>query len=148
MPSAMPSGPFTSAQRAFLESHRVARLATAGADGEPHVVPICYALGDGCLYTPIDEKPKRVEGRRLRRIRNIEANPRAAVVVDHYADDWTELAYVLVQGRAEVVEGGREHAEALGLLRARYPQYRSMDLESRPVIKITPTRVVGWGSDV
>jgi PPOX class probable F420-dependent enzyme len=148
MPPAMPSGPFTSTQWAFLESHHVARLATVGTDGEPHVVPICYALGDQCLYTPIDEKPKRVEGRQLRRVRNIEANPRVAVVVDHYADDWTELGYVLVQGRAEIIGGGPEHAEALSLLRARYPQYRSMDLESRLVIKITPTRVVGWGNDV
>jgi PPOX class probable F420-dependent enzyme len=144
----MPLGLFTSEQRAFLESQRVARLATSGPDGAPHVVPICYALGEACLYTPIDEKPKRVEGRRLRRVRNIEANPQAAVVVDRYADDWTQLAYVHVEGRAEVLEGGPEHSEALDLLRERYPQYRSMALESRPMIKITPTHVVGWGNNV
>jgi PPOX class probable F420-dependent enzyme len=98
---------------------RVARLATAGPDGAPHVVPICFALDGDTLYTAIDEKPKRT--RRLRRLLNIEADPRVEVVVDHWDEDWSRLWWVRLRGRARAIE----HDErALELLCAKYPQYR------------------------
>jgi PPOX class probable F420-dependent enzyme len=98
------------------------------------------------LYTPLDEKPKRVADHRLRRVRNIEASGRVALLVDRYAEDWSRLAWVLVHGRAELLTAEDErHALALALLRERYHQYQSMALELRPVIAITPTRVVSWG---
>ncbi len=136
---------FTPSQRRFLATHRVAHLATAGPDGRPHVVPVCYAFDARRLYTPIDEKPKRVRASRLQRVRNIEANPQVAMVVDDYSDDWSRLAYLLVRGRAEIVAEGRRLAPALQLLRDRYPQYREMALEERPLLVITPERVVSWG---
>jgi len=132
--------------RRFLEAHRVGHLATAGADGAPHVVPVCYALDDGALYFVADEKPKRGEARALRRLRNLRENPRAAVVVDDYDEDWTLLAWVLVRGPASTV-GPDQHATALRLLRARYPQYRAMALDDQsknPVVRIVPERVVTW----
>jgi PPOX class probable F420-dependent enzyme len=99
---------------------RVARLATVGADGRPHVVPICFALDGDTLYTAVDEKPKAT--RKLRRLANIEANPRVDVVIDHWDEDWTRLWWVRLAGTARVVE----HDErALELLRAKYPQYRT-----------------------
>ena len=134
------------AQR-FLESHRVGHLATAGADGAPHVVPVCYALDDEALYFVADEKPKRRPARELLRLRNLRANPRAAVVVDDWDEDWTRLAWVLVRGSARVVNEPAAHATAVGLLRARYPQYRAMVLDDparNPVVRIDPTRVVLW----
>lgn len=134
----------TEAQRAFLESHQVAHLATADAQGRPHVVPICYAYDGRRLYVVIDRKPKRVSPLQLRRLRNIRENPHVAVVVDDYSDDWSRLAYVLIQGRADVLMKGEAHEKALRLLRAKYPQYRKMALEERPVIRITPERVVEW----
>src|SRR5882724_8189110 len=88
----------------FLEDHRVGHLATAGADGDPHVVPVCYALDDAALFFVADEKPKRGPARALRRLRNIRENPRAAVVVDDYDEDWTRLAWVLVRGPARIAE--------------------------------------------
>ena len=98
---------------------RVARLATVGPDGRPHVVPMCFALDGDTLYTAVDEKPKST--RRLRRLANIEANPRVEVVVDHWDEDWSKLWWVRLAGEARVVE----HDErGLELLQAKYAQYR------------------------
>jgi len=141
----MPS--WTAPARRFLEAHRVGRLATAGADGAPHVVPVCYALDDGGLYFVADLKPKRRPARELLRLRNLRENPRAALVVDDYDDDWTRLAWVLVRGPATLVAAPSAHAAALALLRARYPQYRTMPIDDpagHPVVRIAPERVVMW----
>src|SRR5437588_9243879 len=88
---------------AFVQRQRVARLATADADGNPHVIPVCYAFDGTHFYTPLDEKPKRVAGSKLRRVRNIEVRPQVALVIDQYDDDWSRLGYVLVHGRAELL---------------------------------------------
>jgi PPOX class probable F420-dependent enzyme len=132
--------------RRFLEAHRVGHLATAGADGAPHVVPVCYALDDTALYFVADEKPKRGEARMLRRLRNLRENPRAAVVVDDYDEDWTRLAWVLVRGPASIAKPD-VHAVALQLLRGRYPQYRAMALDDasrNPVVRLEPEHVLVW----
>jgi PPOX class probable F420-dependent enzyme len=121
---------------------RVARLATAGADGRPHVVPICFVLDGETLYTAVDEKPKRT--RALRRLRNIAENPWVEVVIDHYEEDWGRLWWVRLRGRARVVElDGR----VLGLLEAKYPQYREAP-PSGPAIELRiETRAVWRGAD-
>ena len=131
----------------FIHSHVVARLATAANDGQPHVMPFCYAFDGRCFYFVVDEKPKRQTGKALKRIRNILENPRVAVVIDDYADDWTQLAYVLVSGTATLVQDEAEYERALALLRARYPQYRSMNLAfaRNAMVRITPTAVHAWG---
>jgi PPOX class probable F420-dependent enzyme len=132
--------------RRFLEAHRVGHLATAGADGAPHVVPVCYALDDDALYFVADAKPKRGPARALLRLRNLRANPHAALVVDDWDEDWSRLAFVLVRGPAREV-GAAAHAVALRLLRARYPQYAAMTLDdpvAHPVVRIEPARVVVW----
>ena len=131
---------------AFLARRRVAHLATADPAGRPHVVPICYAMARDTLYTVVDRKLKRLAPRRLRRVRNLLQNPQAAVVVDSYSEDWSRLGYVLLEGSARLLEGGPEHATALRLLRRKYPQYRTMALDDRPVIAVAVERVVGWGA--
>ena len=132
--------------RLFLERRRVAHLATANATGAPHVVPICFALVGDSLYVSIDEKPKRGTPMQLRRVRNIEQNPRVAVVADVYDDnDWARLGFVLVHGRARILSAGEEHRRALEALRGKYAQYRAMALEERPVIAIAVERVTSWG---
>lgn len=103
-----------------VDAERVARLATVGADGRPHVVPICFALAGETLYTAVDEKPKAT--RRLRRLANIEANPRVEVVIDHWDEDWSRLWWVRLTGRARIVD---QDVRALELLQAKYPQYRA-----------------------
>ena len=131
--------------RAFTERASVGRLATVDAGGAPHVVPICFALLDGLIYSVVDEKPKRTT--RLQRLRNLEANPRAALLIDRYSDDWSQLAWVMVRGLAEVIEAGEEHAAAIAALRAKYRQYRAMALDDRPVIRLSPECVNAWGLD-
>lgn len=124
-------------------------LATADETAAPYLVPVCYAFDGDRFYTPLDEKPKRVSDVELRRVRNILASDRVALLVDRYDDDWSRLGYVLVRGRAALLSPGMGgHDAALTLLRDRYPQYRSMRLEERPVIVITTERVVSWGSMV
>lgn len=134
-----------SAQRQFLEVQRVGRLATVEADGTPHVVPVCYGIIDGSLYITIDEKPKRRDVP-LKRLRNIAANPRVAVVIDRWDEDWTRLAWVMLTGPAEILTGGAEHDDAQELLRGRYRQYRTMEIAGLPVIAIRIGRVRFWGA--
>lgn len=136
---------FTALQVQLLASARVGHLATASAGGVPYVVPVCFAAPGEAVYSVLDQKPKRAALTRLRRIKNILENPRVTLVVDHYEEDWSRLWYILVVGQAKVLLQGDEHAAAIAQLRAKYPQYRKMDLDSNPVIKITPARVVYWG---
>ena len=134
----------TEAQRRFLDHSRVGHLATADRGGAPHVVPVCYALGTDAIYIAIDEKPKR-RAVPLKRERNIAENPQAALVVDHYDEDWTRLGWVMLRGPAELLEPGEEHARAQALCRARYPQLRAMRIEGLPVIALRIARVASWG---
>mgnify|MGYP001359597996 CR=1 FL=1 len=137
---------FTEAERAFLTRMRVARLSTADASGQPHVVPIVFAFDGQQLYTPLDEKPKRVGPGELKRVRNLLENPQVAIVVDHYDEDWTRLAWVMVTGRGEMVEAGEAHAAGVRLLERKYPQYQAMPLRDRPLIVVTPQGVRSWGA--
>lgn len=136
---------FNETERAFLTRMRVARMATADAAGQPHVIPIVFAVDDHALYTPLDEKPKTVAPRQLKRVRNLLANPQIAIVVDHWDEDWTRLAWVMVSGRGQVVEEGEAHAAGVRLLQEKYPQYGAMPLDGRPLIVVTPLRVTSWG---
>ena len=137
----------SAAVQRFIQSHVVARLATAGKDGQPHVIPFCYAFDGVSFYFVVDEKPKRQTGKPLKRIRNILENPRVALVIDDYAEDWSQLAYVLVSGQAALVEQEEEYHRALGLLRERYLQYHSMTLTfpHNAMIRITPSKLHAWG---
>jgi PPOX class probable F420-dependent enzyme len=129
----------------FLRRQRVARLATANHRGRPHVVPICFAVSGTTLFTVIDRKPKRVGPTALRRVRNVRQNPRVAAVIDVYAEDWSKLGFVLLEGRARIVQRGTAYTIGLNLLRRKYPQYRRMDLQNCPMIVVTIQIVVGWG---
>jgi PPOX class probable F420-dependent enzyme len=134
------------AARAFLDAHAVGHLATAGADGAPHVVPLCYArLGDR-IYFVADDKPKRRGPRALKRLANLSVNPRAALVVDDYDADWSRLGYLLLHLDAAVVDDEDEYAAALEVLRQRYPQYRAMALQraTNPMVRLMPRRWHLW----
>ncbi len=130
----------------FAESP-VARLATITPDGTPHLVPVVFAVDGGfqnghdVVYTAVDAKPKTT--RRLRRLANIENNPRVSLLVDHYADDWTQLWWVRVDGVAAVHANGKVMDTGYELLRAKYPQYQSVPLTG-PVIAIAVRRWSSW----
>ena len=117
---------------------RVAHLATVGADGRPHVVPVCFALDGDALYTAVDEKPKST--RALRRLANIEANPWAEVVIDHWDEDWTRLWWVRLSGPASVID---HDAHGLELLTAKYEQYRAAP-PAGPFVVVTIRRRSEW----
>lgn len=129
--------------RDFVASARVGHLATASARGAPHVVPCVFALLDDAIYSVVDEKPK--SGRRLLRLRNIEATGRAALVVDHYEEDWSKLAFVLVRGSAEVIDStDPRYVPALASLREKYAQYRDMALEDSEMVVLHAERWTAW----
>ncbi len=134
--------------RDFVAVARVAHLATATPDGVPHNIPLCFWFDGAHFYFAIDEKPKRGAGRELKRMRNIAANPRVALIIDHYEEDWTSLAYVLVHGRAAVVEDHEEYMLALRNLRHKYRQYQVMALnpDNNPLVRIEPERIHVWGA--
>jgi PPOX class probable F420-dependent enzyme len=130
----------------LLRDGRVARLGTADRAGQPLVVPVCYVFDGRRCFSPIDAKPKRVAARPLRRLRNIEENPRVSLAVDRYDEDWTRLCWVIVEGRAEILTGGPERADAVDLLTAKYAQYRTLglDRDAATVIRISPDRTMYW----
>jgi PPOX class probable F420-dependent enzyme len=119
----------------------VARLATITSEGMPHLVPVVFAVRDDVVYTAVDAKPKTT--RRLRRLANIERNPRASVLVDHYADDWTQLWWVRVDGAAAIYRDGEPLHTGYELLRAKYTQYQSVSLDG-PVIAVAVRRWASW----
>lgn len=125
-----------------MGSARVGHLATASREAEPHVIPVCFVLDGDTVWSVIDEKPK--SGPRLRRLRNIDETGRAALLVDHYDDDWTHLAWILVRGHAitETVS-----PDVLSLLRDKYPQYNDMYLNDAEVIKLSIDHWTSWRGD-
>ena len=131
--------------REFIAVHRVARLATASANGEPHVIPVCYAFDGYHVYSALDLKAKRVGVRRLQRLRNVSENSRVSLVIDDYSEDWSSLAYVLIRGEAVILDSGEERARAEALLRDKYPQYRTLLEKGCIVLRISPQKVVQWG---
>jgi PPOX class probable F420-dependent enzyme len=133
-------------QAAFLTARRVGHMATADAHGNPHVVPVCFALERATLYVTIDRKPKLMGDRPLKRLRNLAVNPSAAFVADRYDEDWNRLGWVMLRGQAEILTDGPEHDRAQSLLCQRYPQYRAMQLSDLPVIALRVERATSWGN--
>ena len=138
--------------RRFLAGARRATLGTIAADGVPRLVPICYAIHRTApvLYSPLDEKPKRVgDVRELARVRDIARDPRVTVLVDRWDESWTRLAWLRCDGRASLIEpvgaDAAEHALAVEGLRARYAQYVDHDLAARPMLRIVVARTSSWG---
>ena len=130
-----------------LQEARVARLATADEKGQPHLVPICYVFDGEVFYTAIDAKPKRVEGKQLARVRNIQVNPQVALLVDHYDEDWSRLWYILVRGTAELLHHEDEKQKAMQLLKAKYTNYRLGWLpEDALLIRVRPQQTTWWGN--
>jgi PPOX class probable F420-dependent enzyme len=120
----------------------VARLATVTPDGPPHLVPIVFAAAEACVYTAVDGKPKTTQ--RLRRLANIEANPRVSILVDHYDDDWSQLWWVRADGIATIHHNGPVCERGHELLRAKYPQYEHVPLDG-PVIAVDVDQWSSWG---
>ena len=133
------------AQRSRLAAAPVARLATLRPDGTPRLVPITFVLVKGLVCSAVDEvKPKSTT--RLARLADVARDPRVGLVVDHYADDWSALWWVRVDGTAAIHDrdaGGVLRDRALTALVAKYPPYAAAP-PSGALLVITPTRWSGW----
>ena len=131
-----------------LRKARVARLATTDAQGRPHLIPVCFAYDGSAFYTALDQKPKQVPLEELARVQHIRAHPEVALLIDEYREDWEQLWYVLVRGRAEILVSGEGQKTGLRMLREKYQQYSSLQLlpENAPLIRITPARLIHWGT--
>ena len=129
--------------RGLFAQARVARLATVGASGRPHLVPIVFALDGDVVYSAVDAKPKRTTA--LRRLENVRRNPRVALLADHYDDaDWDALWWVRADGGARVLDAQEPEARrALELLAGRYAQYRAAPPRG-PVLAVAVERWSGW----
>lgn len=128
--------------RARFAGSAVLRLATAGADRWPHLVPCTFAVdGSGRVVIGIDNKPK--SSAKLRRLRNIAENPQVSLLVDHYSDDWAQLWWARADGIAMVELAGEDHAVHWELLRDKYQQYEGQTLTG-PVIAVTISSWTGW----
>ncbi len=126
-----------------LAAARVARLATVDSSGLPHIVPLVFAVADGKVYSAVDHKPKRSAN--LKRLANIAANPRVALLVDQYDDDWSQLWWVRIDGSACVIETGTAWEQAVEMLAHKYPQYRGQP-PTGVVIEITIEGISGWAA--
>jgi PPOX class probable F420-dependent enzyme len=143
----------TPADRRLLAEARRATLGTIAGDGSPRLVPICFVVHASApiLYSPLDDKPKRVaDPRDLARVRDIVTDARVTVLVDRWDEDWSRLAWLRCEGLASLVEpvgdALAEHADAVRALRARYGQYLDHDLAARPMLRIDVTRASRWGA--
>jgi len=129
----------TKAQAKLIQWERVARVATVGAAGVPHLVPVCHVLVGAKIYF--------ASGKRGRKVRNLRGNPKLALTVDLYSDDWAQLQGVLVQGRAKVIERGPRFRRLRRRLYAKYPQYpreAALGESDSVIVELTPTHVFSW----
>jgi PPOX class probable F420-dependent enzyme len=127
--------------RRRVDGARVARLATVGPDGRPHLVPCCFSLVGGVVYSAVDAKPKSTIA--LRRLANLRANPHASMLVDHYSDDWSTLWWVRIDGEGRVLDDGPERADAIAVLTHKYPIY-AVEPPPGAVVAIDVTAWRAW----
>jgi PPOX class probable F420-dependent enzyme len=127
--------------RDLLDSAQVARLGLLDEDDRPRVLPVTFAIAEGCAWSAIDRKPKR-SGREPARLRFLRRRPAAALTVDRYEDDWSRLAWVQVLGEVSIVEP-TDAPEAIAALRAKYEPYRG-EPPPGPLLRLEPRRVLAW----
>jgi PPOX class probable F420-dependent enzyme len=128
--------------RELLEAERVGHLGLLDDDGRPRVLPLTFAVVGADVWSAVDDKPKRVPGERLARLRWLRARPASTLTVDRYDEDWTRLAWVQVVGETRILDLPG-HEDALDALAARYPQYRERAPHG-PLLCLTPDRIVHW----
>ena len=150
--------PLSEVERQLLDAARRATLATIAPDGRPRLVPVCFALGPGdgdgddagagqSLWIPLDGKPKRGDDpRALARVRDILDRPSVTVLVDRWSEDWSELAWLRIDGVARLVEARDVPPAVVDALVARYPQYATHDLPHRPAICVAAGGWTSWSA--
>jgi PPOX class probable F420-dependent enzyme len=126
----------------LIDRERVCRVATAGSSGQPHLVPVCHAVGGGKIYFG--------SGDDARKVLNLRENPQIALTVDLYSEDWTHLKGAMVQGTATLIERGERFKRARARIYAKYPQYATeaaLATSDSVIVEVSPTKVFTWGLD-
>ena len=124
----------------LMHRERICRVATAGASGMPHLVPVCQVVADGKIYF--------ASGKDGRKILNLKTNPKVAVTVDLYSEAWAHLKGVMVQGEAALIHTGPRFRKVRAMLYEKYPQYpdeAALDEADSVIVEVTPTAVFAWG---
>jgi PPOX class probable F420-dependent enzyme len=124
----------------LIARERVCRVATAGADGKPHVVPVCHVMNGGKIYFGSDKNARKVA--------NLRENPRISLTIDLYSEDWSQLRGVMVLGTVNLIERGACFMQARARLYAKYPQYpeeAALGASDSAIVEVTPTNVFSWG---
>jgi PPOX class probable F420-dependent enzyme len=130
----------------FIKRARVARLATIDSEFKSYLVPVVFVFDGNHFFIPVDEKRKTAKPEKLKRIRNIQDNPNVALLIDEYSEDWTKLAFVMIQGKASIAstgEGNTQVREAYKKLMTKYVQYQKVGIGEMCII-ITPNKVASW----
>lgn len=129
--------------QARLVAHDHGILCTVHAERGVDAVPVVYAADvDGYVGVPVDRvKPKASS--RLQRERNLEADPRATLLIEHWdRDDWSQLWWVRAELRWER-DGAAERAATLAArLADAFPQYRDQPFTQVLVLRLVG--VTGW----
>lgn len=124
----------------LIARERVCRVATAGADGKPHVVPVCHVMNGGKIYFGSDKNARKVA--------NLRENPRISLTIDLYSEDWSQLRGVMITGTVNLIERGPRFMQARARLYAKYPQYpeeAALGASDSAIVEVTPTNVFSWG---
>ena len=128
--------------RGLLETESVAHLGLLDDDGRPRVLPVTFAVVGADVWSAVDDKPKRLPGDELARVRWLRARPSSTLTVDHYSEDWSRLAWVQLIGEIAIVQvAGQE--QVLEALTTRYPPYRERPPRG-PLLRLVPDRCVCW----
>lgn len=138
--------------KTIINKAKVARLATADLEYKPHLVPVVFVFDNdlNCYFIPIDEKTKRSGPENLKRVKNIQENPKVALLIDEYNEDWTKLYFIMIQGKASIVGGKKLEQNEMQLLEKahkllcnKYPQYQKIGV-GEYLIMIMPLKIIAW----
>ena len=131
---------------ALIKEAKVARLATVDQKLHPYVVPVVFVFHENSFFIPLDEKSKTVNPKNLKRVKNIEKNPNVTLLIDKYQNDWKKLFFLMIQGKAKVIDGNNKLMDKIHkLLVSKYPQYKKIGI-GNSCIKIEPTKVRFWSN--
>jgi PPOX class probable F420-dependent enzyme len=128
--------------RQMLVEARVGHLGMLDDRDRPRVLPVTFVFHAESIWTAVDHKPKRAPGHELARVRFLGRQPQAAFTVDHYSEDWRDLAWVQALGRVLVLSL-EDEPDAVAALSARYEPYRR-DLPPGPLLCLAPERFITW----
>ncbi len=133
--------------KTLIKRAKVARLATVDQKSQPYVVPVVFVFHENSFFIPLDEKTKTVNGRKLKRVKNIEKNPNVTLLIDKYQNDWKTLFFLMIHGKATVIDGKNNKLmdKVHKLLISKYPQYKKIGI-GNSCIMIKPTKVTFWNN--